>query len=261
MSSNKTKISIRGLTKIYRTEAGKNFQALDDLSIDILEGEMISVIGPSGCGKTTLLNLIAGLIRPSAGKILLNGIEITRPGRERGLMFQEDAILMWRTVLKNAAYGLELAGMPRHAREKTAMEYLKMVGLEDFSDRFPKELSGGMKKRVQIATVLANNPDVLLMDEPFAHLDYPTKIELQAQLLKIWEKFAKTTVFVTHDVEEALFLADRVLVLVGGVLKTVVPVRFARPRTHDLRVDEEFYKQKGELLRMIQTEEIRTLSG
>jgi NitT/TauT family transport system ATP-binding protein len=169
------------------------------------------------------------------------------------MVFQADALFFWRTVRANVEFGLEVQGMARQVRQQRADAYLALVGLSAFADLFPKELSGGMKKRCQIAAVLANNPDVLLMDEPFGALDYPTKCQLQEELLLILEREAKTTVFVTHDIEEALFLADRIVVMGPGTIRQIVTVPFVRPRRNDLRVDPEFSRRKGELWRLLET--------
>lgn len=241
------KIQIADLVKTYRTEGGSELPVLRGVNAEVYDQEFVSLIGPSGCGKTTLLNIIAGLVPPTGGRVLVDGRAVTGPGRERGMVFQQDALLLWRRVLGNVEYGLELRGVPRAERRRIALDYLKLVGLERFANFYPKELSGGMKKRVQIAAVFANNPVVLLMDEPFGALDYPTKVALQEELLAIWSSQAKTTVFVTHDVEEALFLSDRVLIMARGTIDQVVEVPFPRPRSHDLRVTAEFHDLKREL--------------
>jgi NitT/TauT family transport system ATP-binding protein len=244
----RVKIKLNNITKVYRTEDGQEVTALRNVNSSIYERELISIIGPSGCGKTTLLNIIAGLLFPSEGEVLLDGHRITGPGGDRGVVFQQDAIFMWRRVVENVEYGLEIQGIRKDKRREIAMRYLKMVHLENFAQLFPKELSGGMKKRVALATVFANNPEVLLMDEPFGALDYQTKSNLQVALLEIWEKESKTTVFVTHDIEEALYLSDRVMVLEkGGVLNTIFQVPFSRPRHMTLRLTQEFTKAKAEL--------------
>jgi NitT/TauT family transport system ATP-binding protein len=240
-------ISIRGLRKVHTTERGSLITALGGVDLEVADGELVAVVGPSGCGKTTLLSQIAGLQDPSSGDILVGGRPVHGPGRDRGVVFQADAIFLWRSVRKNVEYGLEVQGLPRAAREQRATQYLRLVGLERYADLYPKELSGGMKKRCQIATVLANNPDVLLMDEPFGALDYPTKCQLQEELLRILGREPKTTVFVTHDIEEALFLADRIVVMGSGTIERVVPVPFARPRANDLRVSLEFSTLKARL--------------
>lgn len=240
-------IRIRQIRKIHMTERGTEITALAGIDLDIVDGEFVAVVGPSGCGKTTLLNQIAGLSEPTSGDILVGGNPIHGPGRDRGVVFQADAIFMWRTVRKNVEYGLEVQGLGRTERHSRALEYLRLVGLERFADLYPKELSGGMKKRCQIATVLANTPGVLLLDEPYGALDYPTKCQLQEELLRILAREAKTTVFVTHDIEEALFLADRIVVMGSGTIERIVSVPFPRPRENDLRVTPEFSMRKAEL--------------
>jgi NitT/TauT family transport system ATP-binding protein len=245
-----------------RTQRGAVIVALAGVDLDIAEGEFVAIVGPSGCGKTTLLNQIAGLAMPTSGEITLRGKPVRGPGRDRGMVFQADALFFWRTVRANVEYGLEVQGLPRQARTERSEVYLRLVGLSAFADLFPKELSGGMKKRCQIAAVLANNPDVLLMDEPFGALDYPTKCQLQEELLNLLQREPRATVFVTHDIEEALFLADRIVVMGRGVIRYISNVPFGRPRAHDLRVDPEFSRRKAELWRLLegsdpQTEEVR----
>ena len=246
-------ITVRNVRKVMRTQRGAELVALSGVDLDIAEGEFVAIVGPSGCGKTTLLNQIAGLAMPTSGEIRLRGKPVVGPGRDRGMVFQADALFFWRTVRANVEFGLEVQGLARQVRRQQADAYLALVGLSAFADLFPKELSGGMKKRCQIAAVLANNPDVLLMDEPFGALDYPTKCQLQEELLLILEREAKTTVFVTHDIEEALFLADRIVVMGPGTIRQIVTVRFVRPRRSDLRVDPEFSRRKGELWRLLET--------
>jgi NitT/TauT family transport system ATP-binding protein len=241
------KIRVEGVGKSFRTERGGRIDVLRDVTVDVYAGEFVSLIGPSGSGKTTLLNLIAGLVPPSAGRIEVDGIAVSGPGRDRGVVFQQDAILPWRSVLRNVEYGLELRGEPRASRRAVARRFLRMVGLERFEDFYPKELSGGMKKRVALAAVFANSPEVLLMDEPFGSLDYPSKLALQRELLAMWEAERKTTVFVTHDLEEALFLSDRVFALQHGAIDAIVTVPFPRPRGDDLRTEEPFQAMKRRL--------------
>lgn len=222
-------------------------QVLDQLSFQIDKGEFVSIIGPSGCGKTTALNLLAGLDVLSDGAIRVDGQEVRGPNAQRGMVFQQDAIFPWRTVAKNVEYGLEMAGVPRSVRKERSEHYLELVGLKDFRHYYPKQLSGGMKKRVAIAAVLANKPGVLLMDEPFGALDYPTRIRLQDQLLSIWDRDQVTTVFVTHDIEEALYLSDRILVLADGGLAENYLVPFDRPRDLDLRTSPKMQEAKAQL--------------
>jgi NitT/TauT family transport system ATP-binding protein len=241
------KIRLEAVTKTYATEKGAPIVVLKGITASIMPGEFVSIIGPSGGGKSTLLHLIAGLSPLTSGRILVDGKPVTGPGRDRGMVFQQDAILMWRTVLENAEYGLELRGMPKRARREVARRYLGIVGMGGFADLYPKELSGGMKKRVQLAAVFANHPEVLLMDEPFGSVDYPSKISLQAQLQDMWLMDRRTTLFVTHDLEEALFLSDRVLALVDGHLARVYEVPLERPRNDGLRVAPEFQQAKAAL--------------
>lgn len=242
-----SKISVRDVTNVLKTERGTEIIALAGIDLEIQDGELVVVVGPSGCGKTTLLNLIAGLRSPTSGEILLDGHPVRGPGRDRGVVFQADAVFLWRTVRRNVEYGLEAQGMDRSERHRRSSHYLKLVDLERFSDLYPKELSGGMKKRCQIATVLANAPEVLLMDEPYGALDYPTKCQLQEELLHILKRESKTTLFVTHDIEEALFLADRVVSMGTGTIERIVDVPFPHPREGGLRVSPEFAEMKAEL--------------
>ena len=202
-------IKFNSVQKKFINQKGKELEVLKNINQLINPEEFIVLIGPSGCGKSTLLNIIAGLEKCTSGSITVGNNEVTGPSRDRGMVFQQDTLLMWRKVSDNVKYGLELAGVKKSERESIAREYIERVGLKEFSDFYPKELSGGMRKRVQIATVFANDPKIMLMDEPFGSLDYMTKLALQDQLLDIWNKQKKTTVFVTHDIEEAIFLADR----------------------------------------------------
>lgn len=256
-STERVKIRIESLSKTYLTEQGSRLDVLRGVTAEIYAHEFVSLIGPSGSGKTTLLNLIAGLILPSTGQIFVNDRAVIGPGRDRGVVFQQDAILPWRSVLRNVEYGLELRGESRVVRREVALRFLRVVGLERFADFYPKELSGGMKKRVALAAVFANSPEVLLMDEPFGSLDYPTKLALQRELLRIWEGERKTTVFVTHDLEEALFLADRVFALNEGIIESIVEVPFPRPRLDELRVAPEFQDMKRMLWKYLGSDEAR----
>ncbi|MHB1131630.1 MAG: ABC transporter ATP-binding protein [Chloroflexota bacterium] len=241
------KIRLNSVAKSYHTERRETLSVLKGITASFAPGEFVSIIGPSGGGKTTLLFLIAGLLPVTAGEIFVDEKPISGPGRDRGMVFQQDAILMWRTVRANVEYGLELRGTPRAQRQRVSSQYLQMVGLQEFADFYPKELSGGMKKRVQLATVFANNPEVLLMDEPFGSLDYPTKIELQGQLQQLWLRENKTALFVTHDLEEALFLSDRILALVDGEIARDYRVPLPRPRGDEMRVSTELQAAKRDL--------------
>lgn len=245
------KIIVEQLTKIFQRLDGTDLEVLKGIDLVTVEGEFVSITGSSGCGKTTFLNIIGGLLPLTEGVVKVDGRPVQGPGRDRGFIFQQDVVFMWRTVLRNVEYGMEIRGIDAVARKRVAMEYLRLVNLEKFADFYPKELSGGMRKRVAIAMVFANDPEVLLMDEPFGSLDYPTKIELQNKLLEIWDRDKKTTLFVTHDLEEALFLSDRVVVLSDGKIAKTLEISWGRPRSNELRESREFSLLKTELWRYI----------
>ncbi len=218
--------------------------ALGGINLEIRDGEFFGIVGPSGCGKSTFLEIAAGLVKPTSGSIYIDDALITGPDHNRGIVFQGYALFPWRTVMGNVAYGLEEKGVPEHIRNKICMDYISLVGLSGFENHFPHELSGGMKQRVAIARALAYDPDILLMDEPFAALDAQTRETLQAEVLRIWNETKKTVVFVTHNIEEAVFLADRIAVMSGrpGVIKKVIDVPLSRPRKEELRLTQDFMK-------------------
>ncbi|MFE7183544.1 ABC transporter ATP-binding protein [Streptomyces erythrochromogenes] len=217
------KIVFEGVRKTFG-----DFTALDGIDLEIQSGEFLVVVGPSGCGKSTLLDLLGGLSTPTAGRILLDGKPVTGPGLDRGIVFQQYALLPWRTALGNVEFGLEATGVPRRERTSRAREFLDLVGLTGFEDRHPHQLSGGMRQRVAIARSLAYDPDVLLMDEPFAALDAQTRESLQDELRRIWQRTGKTVVFITHGIEEAVYLGQKVAVMTSrpGRIKEIVPVSF-----------------------------------
>jgi len=225
-------LSIKNLNKTYHTEEGDEVVALSDITLYVADKEFVCFIGPSGCGKTTLLRIIAGLEEPDSGTLTVNNEPITGPGPNRGMVFQEYSLFPWRTVLKNITFSLELKKIPKSEREKIARDFLKLVGLLEFADSYPHELSGGMKQRVAIARAMVNDPDVLLMDEPFGAVDAQTRNRLQHELLNIWEKKKKTVLFITHSVDEAVFLADKVVVFTArpGRIKEVFSIDLPRPR-------------------------------
>jgi len=225
-------LSIKNLNKTYHTEEGDDVVALSDINLDVADKEFVCFIGPSGCGKTTLLRITAGLEKPDSGTLTVNNEPITGPGPDRGMVFQEYSLFPWRTVLKNITFSLELKKIPKSEREKIARDFLEVVGLSKFADSYPHELSGGMKQRVAIARALVNDPDVLLMDEPFGAVDAQTRNRLQHELLNIWEKKKKTVLFITHSVDEAVFLADKVVVFTArpGRVKEVIIIDLPRPR-------------------------------
>ena len=227
------RIALRGLSKDFVIDrTGQVVQAVERVSLDVEDGEFLCVVGPSGCGKSTLLQLIAGLEPPTAGVIRLEGREIAGPGADRGMVFQSHALFPWRTVLQNIEFGLEVRGLPRSERRARASRYAALVGLQGFEHAFPSELSGGMKQRVGIARALANDPVVLLMDEPFGALDAQTREIMQQDLLDIWRQTGRTIVFVTHSVQEAVFLGDRIAVMTArpGRVKAIIDVDLAHPR-------------------------------
>ena len=224
-------IELRSVTKIFSLESGERVPGVQDVSLSVPRGEFLCLVGPSGHGKSTLLNLIAGFIEPTSGEVLVNGRPVTGPGPDRGVVFQRDTLFMWRRVADNIGFGLEARGVPRRERKEIVERYLKIIELEKFARAWPKQLSGGMRRRVAIAAVFANEPGVLLMDEPFVGLDYVRRATLHKVLLDLWKGSGCTVFFITHDVDEALPLADRVLVVVNGHITHGVAVPFPRPRS------------------------------
>jgi NitT/TauT family transport system ATP-binding protein len=253
-------IALRGVAKSYAARtAAPPVPALTEIDLTVRRGEFLALLGPSGCGKSTLLHVIAGLV-PAQGAIEVHGQPVTGPGLDRGVVFQDYALFPWRTVLENVAFGLELKGVDSAERIRIAREHLALVGLEAFEHRYPAELSGGMKQRVAIARALAFDPEVLLMDEPFAALDAQTREDLQEQLLRIWERTGKTIVFVTHAIEEAVFLAQRVAVMTArpGRVKRVLPVQLPGPRYgSDVRSTPEFAAIRHALWELLTEEVVR----
>ncbi|MBI9074020.1 MAG: ABC transporter ATP-binding protein [Desulfatibacillum sp.] len=225
-------LELAGVGKVYSSINGEKIEAVDNLSLVIVENELVCLVGRSGCGKTTTLRLIAGLETPTRGRILLSGKKVEGPSAERCVVFQRYTLFPWRSVLANVAFGLEMQGVSRAEREKTALDYLALVGLEDQARAYPVELSGGMQQRVAVARALATDPQVLLMDEPFGALDAQTRAVLQQELMRIWRVDRKTIVFVTHDIQEAVLLADRVVVMQGppGHIREIIDCDLPRPR-------------------------------
>ena len=227
------KIECRNLSKSFLTEQ-YTINVLDDISLEVRENEFLVVLGPGQCGKTTLLNCMAGIIMPDAGEILLDGREITGPGPDRGVVFQQYALFPWKTVMDNVGFGLQIKGVGKAERNRVAQTYIDLVGLQGFEKSFPHQLSGGMKQRVGIARAWANNPEVLLMDEPFGALDAQTRYAMEKETLSIWEKDKRTVVFVTNNVEEAIYLGDRVIVMscMPGHIKSQYPIDIPKPREY-----------------------------
>ncbi|WP_248924301.1 ABC transporter ATP-binding protein [Paenibacillus hamazuiensis] len=225
-------IDIRQVSKTFKQRDGSIFTAVEDVSFSIKQGEFVSVLGPSGCGKSTLLNLVAGLERAERGGVEVLGRPVTAPGPDRIVVFQEHALFPWLTVLENVAFGLKQRGIRKKERHELAMEQIRLVHLGKFADRYPHELSGGMKQRVAIARALVMDPEVLLMDEPFAALDEQTRLLLHKELEEIWMRTRKTVLFITHNIREAVVLSDRVLVMSTrpGKIKKEFVIQAARPR-------------------------------
>lgn len=242
------KVKIENVRKVFDTRNGE-MVALNGVDLDIKENEFICVVGPSGCGKSTLLNIIAGLLEPTSGRVLCDGEEVHGTGTERGVVFQQYALFPWMTVKKNVMFGLNLKGIKGKEAEDIAMKYIKMVQLEDFVDHYPKELSGGMKQRVAIARAYAVNPSILLMDEPFGALDAQTRTQLQQELLETWEKEKKTCFFITHDVDEAIILAQKVIIMSArpGRIKEIVDINIPYPRTQETKMSPEFLELKNHI--------------
>lgn len=253
-------IQVRGLSKEFagRDDGNTGVLALDKVGFEVRDNEFLTVIGPSGCGKTTLLRIIAGLIPYDEGEVTIDGQHVTGPGPDRSVVFQNFALMPWADVLTNVAFGLEIRGVSKTEREEKAKQLVVLVGLQGFERRLPKELSGGMQQRVGLARALAVDPEILLMDEPFGSLDEQTRRLLQEQLLRIWEQQRKTVVFITHSMEEAVMLGDRVMLMTPrpGRIKEMIEVPLKRPRGHDVEKSSTFIEIREYLwdnLRSMQT--------
>ncbi|NLL86868.1 MAG: ABC transporter ATP-binding protein [Syntrophomonadaceae bacterium] len=245
------KIKIDHLEKIFHSQNEMKINALTDINLSVKENEFVCILGPSGCGKSTLLRIIAGLEDASFGKVFYNGQEHIKPCRDIGMVFQSYSLMPWLNVLDNIALGLNFSGMAKPKRLSIAEEYLDMIGMSNFGKAFPHELSGGMQQRVAIARALANNPDVLLMDEPFGALDAYTRIIMQKELLRIWEQRKKTILFVTHSVDEAVYLADRIILMSGSPGKIKKEILVTMPRIRD-RSNPEYGALTAELLVLLE---------
>jgi NitT/TauT family transport system ATP-binding protein len=251
-------ISIERLRKSFETARRTSHLALADISLDVAEGEFVAILGPSGCGKSTLLYIVGGFVQPTEGTVAVNGKPVTGPGPDRGPVFQEFALFPWKTVLGNVMYGLIERGMAKPEAEEKARALIALVHLKGYENFYPKELSGGMKQRVAIARTLAYGPSILLMDEPFGALDAHTRTGMQHELLEIWERDRKTVLFVTHSVEEAVFLSDRVVVLTRspGRIKDIVRIDLPRPRRRaELLVDRRYQTLVVDIERLMDTPE------
>jgi NitT/TauT family transport system ATP-binding protein len=249
-------IQARNVNLTFRPPNRGPVRALQGFELDVNEGEFLSIVGPSGCGKSTFLNVLLGLLRPDSGDLTLRGKYIAGPGADRAMVFQEFGLLPWRTVQSNIELGLELKGVPADARREVSRRFIAMVGLVGFEGHYPHELSGGMKQRVGLARALATDPDVLLMDEPFAALDAQTRDLMQVELLRIWNEARKTVLFVTHQIDEAIYLSDRVIVMTRrpGRAKKTFTVELPRPRDYEMRVTPEFNDLKLEIWHALKDE-------
>jgi NitT/TauT family transport system ATP-binding protein len=252
-------LEVRHLSKVFFEQNDPRkpgLVALYDVSFSVRKNEFVCLLGPSGCGKTTLIRIIAGLIAADKGEILVNGAPVTEPGRDRCMVFQQFGLLPWRTALGNVEFGLEIEGVPREERQKVARHYLDLVGLNGFENYYPHQISGGMQQRVGIARALSKKPDILLMDEPFGAVDAQTREQLQEELLKIWAKTDTTVIFVTHSIDESVYLSDRVIVMQSrpGRIKEEVKVDLPRPRWEgDVKADPRFAQLRAEIRESLRT--------
>lgn len=242
------KVVIEDVRKSYMGRSGE-VVALNGVNLEIAHNEFVTVVGPSGCGKSTLLNIIAGLLEPTSGRVICNGKEVHGTGMDRGVVFQQYALFPWLTVMKNVMFPLNMKGIKGKEAEETAMKYIRMVDLEKFADHYPKELSGGMKQRVAIARAYAAEPEILLMDEPFGALDAQTRTQLQQELLDTWEKEQKTCFFITHDVDEAIILGQRVVIMSArpGRIKDIVDIDIPYPRNQETKMSPRFLELKNRI--------------
>jgi NitT/TauT family transport system ATP-binding protein len=251
-------ILIEGVSHLYRPPRGKPVLALEEVSLSVGNREFVALLGPSGCGKSTLLYLIGGFLPVETGSIMVDGKPVAGPGPDRGIVFQHFALFPWKSVRGNILYGLERQGMPKAEREKRAMDFIELVGLSGFEDSYPSQLSGGMKQRTALARTLAFDPSILLMDEPFGALDAQTRSLMQEELLRIWQRTPKTVIFVTHDVQEAVYLADRVAVMSArpGRIKSIIDTRFDK-NDPDIFKRKEFVEKVDEIWGLVREEAIK----
>jgi ABC-type nitrate/sulfonate/bicarbonate transport system ATPase subunit len=256
-----SKLAIEDVSLRFTPRKGNPVQALDRISLGVADNEFSVIVGPSGCGKSSLLRLVAGLIQPTTGDIRVAGRLVTAPGKDRGMVFQSYTLFPWLTVQKNVEFGLKISGLPAAERHAIARRFLAAVGLEGFETSYPKQLSGGMMQRVALARALANDPDVLLMDEPFGALDSQTRSLMQELLLKIWEQTKKTVLFITHDIEEAILLGDHVYVMTArpGAIKEKIDIDIPRPRTVEATTSPPFIALKRRIMALIHDEAVRAL--
>ena len=250
-------VSIQAVSRVFETAKGQRTQALQPVDFEVRDNDFVTILGPSGCGKSTLLRIVAGLDHATSGRVLLDGVPVQGPGADRGMVFQSYTLFPWLTIEQNIRFGLRERGMPEAQQKERAAYFIAKVGLRGFEQHFPKQLSGGMQQRTAIARALANDPKILLMDEPFGALDNQTRVLMQELLLGIWEAERKTVLFVTHDIDEAIFMANRVAVFSArpGRIKTELAVDLPHPRHYTIKTSPEFMDLKARL-----TEEIRAES-
>ena len=251
-------LKIEGLSKSFSRQ-GKTITALEGFNLDVDEGEFVAIVGPSGCGKSTFLHIFGGFEAKNAGRMMLDGAEVSCPGIDRGMLFQEYALYPWRTVMGNVLWPLEAQGVEKAKRLEIASKYVSLVGLNDFTSHYPNELSGGMKQRVALARLLALNPRVLLMDEPFGALDAQNREFLQEELERIWEQTRKTVLFVTHDIDEAIYLSDRVIVFTArpGRIKSDIRINLPRPRSIEIKKSPEYIQYRNMIWDLLRSEVLR----
>jgi NitT/TauT family transport system ATP-binding protein len=251
-------LQVRNLTKTF-SRKGSSVVALDHFNLDVDDGEFVAIVGPSGCGKSTFLHILGGFETADSGEMIVNGTTVSRPGPDRGMLFQEYALYPWRTVRGNVLWPLEAQHVPLQEREALAEKYITMVGLGRFQTHYPAELSGGMKQRVALARLLALDPKMLLMDEPFGALDAQNREFLQEELERIWESTRKTVVFVTHDIDEAIYLADRVIVFTArpGRIKADIKINLPRPRAMEIKKAEEYTRLRNQIWDLLREEVLR----
>jgi NitT/TauT family transport system ATP-binding protein len=261
----KTKLQSVGLRmEYYQPRTGGRLLALENVNLTVDEGEFVTIVGPSGCGKTTFINIADGLLKPTGGKILLDGQEVKGPGTDRAMVFQDACLLPWRTVIKNVMFGLECRGhRDGPAERERAMKFIKLVGLGGFEDHYPHELSGGMQQRCNLARALTVDPEVLIMDEPFAALDAQTREIMQLELLRIWNEARKTVLFITHQINEAIYLADRVIIFGArpGRVKDVLKIDIPRPRNLAVKRSKQFLEYEDYLWGQIEEEVRKTMAA